>query len=139
VFASAIEKSANGSVVIPQGQCNWGPVQNVSFQFRDGDMQGFEAEAGGDCISEILDPYEGPTHRFASFSIGLNPNLYVDEENATFWPGNGAGMVYINVGNNQLLGGTNKTQTGYGFPITRATVSVDGVTIVKDGKLTGES
>ena len=45
-------------------------------------------------------------------------------------------MVYINVGDNQLLGGKNVTQAGYGFPITRATVIVDGVTIVKDGKLT---
>ena len=135
VFASAIELSASGRIVVPKGQCNWGPVRNVSFEFRDGDMHGFKADEGGDCIAEILDPYEGPTRRFASFSIGLNPNLEVDEESATFWPGNGAGMVYINVGNNQLLGGENMTQTGYGFPITHATVTVDGVTIVEDGNL----
>ncbi|MCK5408258.1 MAG: aminopeptidase [Candidatus Krumholzibacteria bacterium] len=136
VFASTIEKSVTGRVVIPKGQCNWGTVRNVSFEFRDGDMHGFEAEEGGDCIAETLDPYEGPTRRFASFSIGLNSYLEVDEESATFWPANGAGMVYINVGDNQLLGGKNVTQAGYGFPITRATVIVDGVTIVKDGKLT---
>jgi leucyl aminopeptidase (aminopeptidase T) len=136
VFASAIENSATGRVVIPKDKCNWEAVRNVSFEFRDGDMHGFEAEEGGDRIAETLDPYEGPTRRFASLSIGLNPHLEVDEESATYWPASGAGMVYINVGGNQLFGGKNVTETGYGFPITRATVIVDGETIVKDGKLT---
>jgi leucyl aminopeptidase (aminopeptidase T) len=136
VFASANETTANGRVVVPEHQCNWGTVRNVSFEFRNGDMSDFVADEGGDCINKILDPYEGPTRRFASFSIGLNPNLEIDEENAKFMPANGAGMVYVNVGDNQLLGGENVTQTGYGFPIIKATVTVDGVTVVEEGELT---
>jgi hypothetical protein len=40
-------------------------------------------------------------------------------------------------GDNQLLGGTNKTQGnfGFGFPIVGATVEVDGKVVIKDGKL----
>ena len=135
VFGSADETSANGRVVVPMDQCNWQDVKDVTFEFRNGDMHEFEAAQGGSCINEILDPYEGPTRRFAGFSIGLNPHLEVDEKGAKFRPGNGAGMVYINVGNNQLLGGKNVTQTNYGFPVTEATVTIDGVTVVKDGTL----
>ena len=85
-----------------------------------------------------MNPYEGPATRIGSFSIGLNPQLKVMEEgDADYRPANAAGMVWVNFGDNQLLGGENKTTGGFGFPVTGATVTVDGAVVVKDGKLVG--
>lgn len=44
-------------------------------------------------------------------------------------------MVWINFGNNELLGGNNKEAGGFTFPVTEATVEIDGKTVVKGGQL----
>ncbi len=73
---------------------------------------------------------------FGFFSIGLNPALKVIEDGGDYRPNSAAGMVWIGVGDNQILGGNNKTQGGFSFPIVNATVEIDGITVVKNGKLT---
>jgi len=136
VYASGIETSANGKVVIPKATCRYDPMDGISFEFKAGKMQNFKAAQNGKCFIESMAPYEGPKDVFASFSIGLNPALKVVEKSgATYWPGNGAGVVYINMGSNQLLGGTNKTQGGWGFPVLDSTVTVDGKVILKNGQI----
>ena len=72
---------------------------------------------------------------FGGFSIGLNPALRVMEEGADYRPDNAAGMVTIGIGDNRLSGGKNDTLGGYYFPITKATVAIDGKVVVKDGQL----
>ena len=44
-------------------------------------------------------------------------------------------MVVINTGGNNLSGGENTATGGFDFPITHATVIIDGKTVVEDGKL----
>ena len=46
--------------------------------------------------------------------------------------------VSIGIGDNRLLGGSNQVEGGGGFnfPIVKATVTIDGKTVVPDGKLT---
>ena len=46
-------------------------------------------------------------------------------------------MVSVLLGDNTLLGGTNKVEGGMGFglPIVSATVEVDGQVIVRNGKV----
>ena len=73
---------------------------------------------------------------FASVAIGLNPEWKVIEDPGDFRPEDAAGMVTINIGNNQLLGGENRSTGGFSFPIVNATVEIDGRVVVKDGKLT---
>jgi aminopeptidase len=136
VFASGIETSANGKVVVPKSACRYDPLNGVSFEFKAGKMQNFKAAQNGKCFVDSMAPYEGPRDVFSSFSIGLNPALKVVEEGgATYWPGSGAGVVYISMGDNQLLGGANKTQGGWGFPVLNSTVTVDGKVILKDGQI----
>ena len=52
-------------------------------------------------------------------------------------PWNAAGMVGVFLGDNTLMGGTNKVKAaaGVGLPIPNATVEVDGQVVVRDGKL----
>ena len=46
-----------------------------------------------------------------------------------------AGMVYISIGENRFPGGKNNSNGGFSFPITNATVTIDGKPVIKDGKL----
>jgi hypothetical protein len=59
------------------------------------------------------------------------------EDNSDFRPSNAEGMVYVIFGDNSLHGGKNKVIGSYWtwFPITNATVKIDGKEVVKDGKL----
>jgi leucyl aminopeptidase (aminopeptidase T) len=138
IFFAPIETSANGKVAVPRERCQFKPLTGESFDFNQGHLENFKAESGGQCYTEAMAPYTGPKDMFASFSIGLNPAAKVMENPGDYRPDNAAGLVYIGVGDNQLLGGSNKVQGGggFGFPIVNATVTIDGKTVVQDGKLT---
>ena len=133
-----IEISANGKVVVPRNQCQFKPVIGESFTFNRGRLENYKAETNGQCFAEIMAAYTGPKDVFASFQIGLNPAAKVMESPGDYRPGYAAGLVYINVGDNHLLGGSNIVLGGggSGFPIVNATVTIDGKTVVQNGKLT---
>lgn len=44
-------------------------------------------------------------------------------------------MVWIAVGDNGLMGGTNKRRGSMCLPLVKATVEIDGKVVVKDGQL----
>ena len=44
-------------------------------------------------------------------------------------------MVFIGMGNNQLLDGKNKTEFVWIIPVVKASVEIDGKSVVKDGQL----
>ena len=138
IYFAPIETSANGKVVVARDQCQFKPLTQETFEFNQGRIEHFKAESGGGCYAESMAPYDGPKDVFGYFQIGLNPGARVIENPGDYRPGNAAGMVYIGVGDNQLLGGANKVTGGGGFafPIVNATVTIDGKTVVQDGKLT---
>ncbi len=136
VFFAPVETSANGRVVVPKHMCNFAPLTNATFEFKDGRMGGFKAAQGGDCFDKAMAPYGGPKDVLGYVSIGLNPAFKVLEDgDAEYRPDSAAGMVWISTGDNQLFGGNNKQPGGFGFPLTNATVTVDGKVVIKDGKI----
>jgi len=62
----------------------------------------------------------------------------VVEEGGDYRPGNAAGMVWLGIGGNSMLGGANKVEgeAGFGIPVTNATVEIDGKVVVRNGELT---
>jgi aminopeptidase len=136
VFFAPLETSANGQIAVPKMQCRYEPMNNVTFDFKDGIMRNFKAGTNGQCFQEGMSLNTGSKDRFGSIWLGVNPSLRtVEDGTAHFLPFNAAGMVYVGIGDNRLYGGTNNSTTGYAFPITNATVSVDGKIIIKDGRL----
>ncbi|HXM17964.1 MAG TPA: aminopeptidase [Candidatus Tumulicola sp.] len=134
------EKSANGKVVVPRAACRFGVMKNVAFTLKNGMASGLTAASGLDCFNGLVAASGGPTMEFSNISIGLNPAWPNHEENgAAYYPGPGAGLVFVSIGDNQLLGGSVKTvgNFGFGFPITHATVYIDGVKVVDNGNLVG--
>ena len=136
VFFAPLETSANGKIVVPKARCRFAPMDNVSFEFKNGKLQNFKAAGNAECFEERMKANTGPKDMFGTIWIGTNPSLkVVEDDKANFRPFNAAGMVYIGVGENRIYGGSNNANFGYSFPITNATVSIDGKTVVKDGKL----
>lgn len=133
-----METSANGKVVIPRAQCQYKPLLGQSFTFKEGHLENYKAEKGGECFNETIAAYSGPKDVFGVFQIGLNPAAKVMEDPGDYRPSYAAGLVTIGIGDNSLMGGKNKVEGGGGFtfPIVNATVTIDGKTIVRDGKLT---
>ena len=139
VSVAPLEASANGKVVAPRAACRFLTMTDVSFSFAGGKMTNLKASKGLQCYKEGVAASSGPTEVFGGLSIGLNPAWKVHEENgAAYYPASGAGVVFLAVGDDQLLGGTNKTGGNYGFtfPIKDATVWIDGKKIVDKGALT---
>lgn len=137
VFFAPIETSANGKVVVPKDRCQYKPLTGQSFEFKEGHLENFKAETGAKCVEEVMAAYSGPKDVFSFFQIGLNPAAKVMENPGDYRPGYAAGLVSIGTGDNHLLGGSNTVQGGggWGAPIVNATVTIDGKTVVQDGKL----
>ncbi|MBV8282416.1 MAG: aminopeptidase [Candidatus Eremiobacteraeota bacterium] len=138
VTALAQEDSAAGRVDVPAVLCRFEVMKNVSFTFKDGTATGLQAASGSDCFHQLVAASGGPTMKLGSFSIGLNPAWAIHDENgAAYFPTPGAGIVYVNIGDNTFLGGSVKTigNFNFGFPIKNATVYLDGVKVVDGGKV----
>jgi aminopeptidase len=125
--------SGEGKVFAIRERCR-PDVQLVgaSFDVRDGKIANFKAESGGECYQETMASYSGPKDILGSVSIGLNPAMKVTEH---YRPNAAAGMVWLSFGNNELLGGKNNQPGGFNFPVNKATVDIDGKTVIRDGEL----
>jgi hypothetical protein len=68
-------------------------------------------------------------------SIGLNPAMKPAlSPNGNFFPEQSLGLVSLGFGDNASFGGTN-TAPRWIVPLTRATVLVDDVVVIRDGQL----
>ena len=131
-----VESSANGKVIAPKDVCEpYEYLTGATYIFQNGRMTSFTAKNNAQCFEKMYAAYSGDKDRIATIQIGLNPALRVMEDKNEFRPLDAAGMVMLGMGQNQLFGGNNKTEFGWYIPIVNATVSVDGNTIIKDGKL----
>jgi aminopeptidase len=130
-----VEDTAEGKVVVPKTKYRNKSVEGISFHFSKGMIEQLEIQTGQSLYDEVLNAFPEQIRRIGVISIGLNPALRVMEDEADFRPIDAAGMVWVNTGNNILVGGENEQVGQLEFPITNATVTVDGKVIVKDGKL----
>jgi aminopeptidase len=138
VFTSIDEGSAEGTVAVSKTRCQYQPMTDIRFTLDDGYIEDFAAASNASCFESAMEPFDRAAMRLGGLSIGLNPALKVMEENgADYRPGDAAGMVWLQFGDNQLLGGNNETTGGMSFPIVNATVTVDGTVVVRDGALVG--
>lgn len=137
IIFAPLETSANGKIMGAKAQCRYAPMNDVSFEFKNGAMQNFKAGTNTACYQETMKAYTNPDkERFGTISFGLNPALRVVEEGtARYRPASAAGMVWLGIGDNQIYSGTNNGGNSYNFPIINATVTIDGKIAIKDGKL----
>ena len=139
VSVAPLESSVSGALVVPRDRCKFGPLKDTHYRFSGGTLAEAKAAAGDACLQENLRTYGAPMHRLGGFTIGLNPELRVVEDPGDYRPSAAAGQVTLTLGDNQFLGGTNVVPGGVsvGIPITGATVTLDGETVIEEGRLVG--
>jgi aminopeptidase len=132
-----VETSATGKVVVPRAQCRFEAINDISFTFRNGRMEDFKAGQNANCFAELKGSFRGATDQFGGINIGLNPAWPIHDENGAAYYPSTAGLVFVSIGDNQILGGSNKAEGTFSFPfpIVIATVEIDGKVVIKDGRL----
>ncbi|GEO06686.1 hypothetical protein AAE02nite_43500 [Adhaeribacter aerolatus] len=140
LFVSGDESSGKGKIVAVRDRQygNQGQVKltNAAYTFENGKVAQATATTNQAFLDKKLKVAEPMATQFGGLMIGLNPALKVlSDTQQDFRPYEAEGMVYIQLGGNDWMGGANKVKDGFALPIENATVTVDGKIILKDGKL----
>ncbi|SMB84485.1 Leucyl aminopeptidase (aminopeptidase T)-like [Hymenobacter roseosalivarius DSM 11622] len=134
IYGTCQETSATGRLEASPTTWNGKPMQGFKAELKNGQLANSRADAGSEDFQKSLASYDPGMMQLGYFSIGLNPAMKPQEQKG-FNPSTAAGMVYLAIGNNELLGGQNQAATSYSFPIANATVEVDGTVVVRNGQL----
>jgi leucyl aminopeptidase (aminopeptidase T) len=133
VEVAADEDSAEGAVVYDATVLvrGGGGIKNLTLQFRRGKIVQYSAQSGIEAFESYLKSGDGDLGKFAFFGIGLNAGLrhgFTQDDKAL-------GGVTVGVGANEDKGGRNRTlgNRGWWGSMTKATLSVDGKTILREG------
>jgi leucyl aminopeptidase (aminopeptidase T) len=133
VEVSADESSANGRVVydVPV-RVSGGPIVGLTVEVSDGRITGLRAKEGEKIFRRYLNGGKGDVDRFALFGFGLNPKLrhgFTQDDKVL-------GGVTVGFGDNEDKGGKNRADgQGWWASMSKATVTVDGTPIMRDGIL----
>ena len=137
IRVAPIEESVNGTIVFPPSV--WGGVRtdNLTLRFERGVMVSLEASTGGEAALREIEAAGDAGKAFREFALGFNPLLAIPTSGEPWIPyyGYGAGVVRLSLGDNTELGGI----VGGGYVrwnfFVDATVTVDDVIWVGDGRL----
>lgn len=130
VYTTVVESRTQGTILFPKA----GPAKNVEFRFEDGRIVDITAETGGAQLEAWLDSHSGDPRRVGHIGIGLNP--YLDQPVGwTFVDHCAHGFVWISLGENQYMGGSNESSLNVDFELPEATVWIDDTAVVLDGKV----
>lgn len=126
------EAYAEGSVVFDRPTAYMGRwVGGVHLHFKNGALSNYEVRQNADYFKASYEKASGEKNRIAVVGVGLNPGArtgFLQDNIAT-------GVVTVAIGGNDDLGGANKTDFYFPGVLTKATLLIDGKTIVKNGKL----
>ncbi len=107
-------------------------IRGLTWEFQNGQVVKASADKYADAFLDIYNPATGDKDRIASLSIGINPGSkpvgYVNDDV-------GLGIVSIGIGENQYLGGNNRSEFGFTSSLAKAILKVDGTTIINKGRL----
>lgn len=130
-----IESSVDGVIAFPRSLWGGMDVEDLVLTFEEGRVTGISAATGEDAVlSELASASESAA--FRELGVGFNPELAVPDEDPWLpYFGYGAGVVRLSLGDNSELGGN----VGGGYVkwvfFLDATVTIDGVPWVADGRL----
>lgn len=131
------EGQSNGTVVVDSHMIGWGFALREPLRVRV--EAGRVVEVVGDTenaerLRRIVFGSENADNCAAEFAIGTSHTV-PDNVTSERWLAGRVGMTHIAFGRNNDIGGATWSKTHIDGVMQKATVTVDGVTILKDGKL----
>lgn len=127
VYVAPLEDSANG-VAYPQ-TLQGSVFEDLRIEFRGKKKALFSAEKGIEFANARFEKASGNPYCIAEFAFGTNPcgNIVLATEKAY-------GTCHFAIGQNTWLGGKNECSIHWDFLIDKPTVTIGGITILKNGK-----
>jgi len=127
------ENYAEGNIVFDRPTPYLGKwVNGIRFDFKDGTLKKYQARLNSNVLKTSYEKATGEKDRVAVLGIGLNPKARIGFLQDSIV----AGAVTVAIGGNDDVGGASKTDFYFPGVITKATLSVDGNTIIQNGKVT---
>ncbi len=126
--------SAEGRVVIDKLLFQGSMVEGLTLTFAKGKLTDMSARAGLEPLRALYDASTGGKDEFSCIDLGLNPAMQLPTNTGRIvWMA--AGGVTPGMGDNTGCGGTNVSTFGMSFPVSGATLAVDGKELISGGVL----
>jgi len=127
------ETSTQGKILFDQPTAIAGKMlSGLQLEFANGHITEYTAQSNLDAFKGQYEKMTGDKDRVANIIMGLNPRA---ELIGFFSDRVVQGTVSIGIGANQGIGGTNETQFGHQETLRKPTLTVDGYTLISDGKI----
>jgi leucyl aminopeptidase (aminopeptidase T) len=136
VRVAPLEETVEGVLAFPPSQWDGRPVDGLKLRFARGRVVQTSATSGVDAAEAEMRRAGDAGRAFREIGVGFNPLLAVPERQPWIpYYGYGAGVVRLSLGDNTELGGA----VGGGYVrwnfFTDLTVTVGGVTWIRNGRL----
>ncbi len=133
VITAPLPSSAEGTVKFDLPRAQKGRlIRGLTWEFQNGQVVRAGADKYADAFLDLYNPATGDKDRIASLSIGINPTSkpvgYTNDDI-------GLGVVSTGIGENQYLGGNNRSEFGFTGSLSKATLKIDGKTLINKGRL----
>jgi leucyl aminopeptidase (aminopeptidase T) len=136
VLTTIVENSGNGKVCFDRPLQSMGlNITGIEWKFKDGKLTAMNAKKNLKAISEQFEKASGDKDRISFLQIGLNPKA----EYGYLMDHIVEGAVQIGIGDNEYIGGKNNSSFGTVATMAKATLDIDGRTIIRNGQLSLES
>ncbi len=130
------ESYAEGTIVFDRPTPFMGKwINGIQFHFKDGILKEYRARLNANVLKASYEKATGERDRVAVLGVGLNPKAHT----GFLQDGICAGAITVGIGGNDDLGGASKTDFYFSGVITKATLSVDGNTIIKNGSISEDN
>jgi leucyl aminopeptidase (aminopeptidase T) len=134
VYTAPDPTSVSGTVVVPLAEYRGIKIRNARLTFESGRLTRIEAAQNANVLRQAIAASSGDKDLFSFIDIGVNPNSHMIPK-SDYCSFEMAGMVTIGIGVAPWSGSPNDSDFSQEFFVPRATVEVDGKTIVREGKI----
>lgn len=133
VLACPDESYADGTVIFDRPTSYLGKwINGIRLNFKNGLLTDYRARVNANVLKLSYEKAEGEKNKVATLGVGLNPKVrtgFLQDSIAN-------GAITLGIGGNDDIGGASKTEFYFPGVITKATLTVDGNTIVQNGRVT---
>ncbi len=133
-YACVKQGSASGKLIVPWTQFRGLGVENLELTFENGRVTGFSADTHQETLQEFFDSSSDDLRELSIVDLGMNSESRTPS-GSSYNSWEMGGMVTIGLGNNGWAGGGNDSDGAMSLHVSGSTLSIDGETVVKDGKL----
>jgi leucyl aminopeptidase (aminopeptidase T) len=134
LLVSVDPASVDGKIVIDHMLFNGTDVSGLTLTFTKGKLASMTATSGLAPLQAAFDAATGAKDRFTAIDIGLNPevNLPQNTGRVVYMA---AGALLVQLGDDQMLGGTNVSTINIGGQVPSATLTAGGKAVIDHGAL----